>query len=221
MGQRYHYYGCAFQARRGNTVCANRTYLPQAAIEQELLDLLVGMVLTPATTERLLTVVNTRLRAQATAARPRLQELKAALARVDREIGNLTRAVARGDFASLERVLKAAEARRATLLAELEGLEQVRAPGVLQLTPAALERHLQELTQQLRNGVQGKVRDAIERTVGKITVDADGAMTIEAKPEGLLGLDGRFAPLGSRGPVPSILRTSKTGGSCSIGKKRF
>ena len=115
------------------------------------------------------------------------------------EINNFTRAVARGDFASLEGALKAAETRRTTLLAELESLEQVRAPGVLQLTPAALEHHLQELVQELRSGIQGKVRDAIERTVGKITVDADGTMTIEARPDGLLGVEGRFAPLGCRG----------------------
>jgi hypothetical protein len=93
-GRTYRYYGCAFHARRGNSVCANTTYLPLEATEQELLDLLLAEVLTPATTERLLTEVNARLRAQATVSRPRLKELKAALARVDRELNNFTRAVA-------------------------------------------------------------------------------------------------------------------------------
>jgi hypothetical protein len=36
---------------------------------------------------------------------------------VDRQIGNYTRAIARGDFASLEAALEAAEQRRATLQA--------------------------------------------------------------------------------------------------------
>jgi hypothetical protein len=81
----------------------------------------------------------------------------------------------------------------------LAEVEKMRAPGVLQLTPPALEHHLQALAQELRSGIQGKVRDAIERTVGKITVDADGAITIEARPDGLLGTEGQFAPLGRRG----------------------
>ena len=67
------------------------------------------------------------------------------------------------------------------------------------MTPGALERHLQGLTDELRSGVRGKMRDAIERTVGKIVVDANGTMTIEARPDGLLGIEGRFVPLGCRG----------------------
>jgi hypothetical protein len=148
-----------------------------------------------------------RTRAQASAARPRLQELKAALTRVEREIANFTRAVATGDFSSLEGALTAAEARRATLLAEMVEVEKVRAPGALQLTPAALDRYLQALVQELGSGVQGTVRDALERTVGKITVERDGTMTIETKPDGLLGIEGRFAPLGCRGSGPQSILT--------------
>ncbi len=71
--------------------------------------MLLGRVLIPATTERLPTVVNARLRARATASSPRFKELKGALARVDCEIKNYTRAVTRGDFSSLKGALKAAE----------------------------------------------------------------------------------------------------------------
>ena len=216
-GQRYHYYGCSFHSRRGADVCANRTYLPAEAIEQELLDVLVDRVLTPALAGELLATVNARLRAQAGAARPRLQELKAALARVEREIVNFTRAVAKGDFASLEGALKDAETRRAALRAEVVAVEQVRAPGVLQLTPAALDRYLQALVQELRSGVQGKVRDAVERTVGKITVGIDGTMTIEARTDGLLGIDGRFVPLWCRGSGTTVVRTVLTGTTYSYG----
>ena len=35
----------------------------------------------------------------------------------------------------------------------------------------------------------------IVQTAGKILVDADGTLTIEARPDDLLGLDSRFAPL--------------------------
>ncbi|MGD0265512.1 MAG: recombinase family protein [Candidatus Methylomirabilota bacterium] len=205
-GRKYRYYGCAFHARRGNSVCANATYLPLEATEQELLDLLLAKILTPATTDRLLTEVNARLRAQATAARPRLKELKGALTRVDRELANFTRAVARGDFASLDGALKAAEGRRATLVAELEDLERKGASGVLQVTPAALAHHLQGMTEKLRSGVNGQVREAMEQTITRILVGIDGTLTLEVKPDGLLGLEGRVAQAGCLETGPLVLR---------------
>ncbi len=84
-------------------------------------------------------------------------------------------------------------------------MERKAAPGVPQLTPAALQGHLQGLTEKLRSGLQGPVREAIEQTVGKILVGADGTMTIEARPDGILGIEGRFAPLGCRGDGPIIV----------------
>jgi site-specific DNA recombinase len=212
-GKRYHYYGCAFHAQRGNSVCANRTYLPLETIERELLDLLLAEVLTPATTARLLTEVNAQLRAQAAGVRPRLKELKGALVRVEREITNFTRAVGRGDFASLEGALKGAESRRAALVAELAELERKQAPGVLQLTPAALQGHLEGLAEKLRCGLPGRVREAIEQTVGKILVEADGTLTIQARPDGLLGLEGRFASLGCRGRESNPHGVARVGNS--------
>src|SRR3974377_1701193 len=62
---------------------------------------------------------------------------------------------------------------------------------VLQLTPAALELHLQRLTEKLRSGVHGKVREAIQQSIARILVGVDGSLTIEAKSGGLLGLAGR------------------------------
>jgi hypothetical protein len=146
------------------------------------------VILTPDTLERLLIAVNTKLRAQAAAARPRVMESRRALAQVEREITNYTRAVARGDFASLERALAAAEHRRATLQGELARLDGIQ-PAVLQLTHAALERHLEGMTEKLRSGMTGKVREAIQQSIARILVGVDGGLTIEAKPGGLLGLD--------------------------------
>ena len=159
---RYRYYGCAYHARRGDTVCPNHILLPQEAIERELLDLLQQVILTPATLERLLTAVNAKLRAQATAARPRVKELRRALTLVNREISHFTRAIARGDFASLETALATAEQRRTALQTELAHLDGHQQPAVVQLLPAALERHLKGMTEKLRSGVNGKVREAIQ-----------------------------------------------------------
>ena len=114
---------------------------------------------------------------------------------MEREIANYTRAVARGDFASLERTLTAAEQRRASLQAELAQVTGRPQPAAVQLTPAALERHLQGLTEKLRSGMTGRVREAIEQSVARIVVAVDGSLTIEATPGGLLGLEGNLAQL--------------------------
>ena len=66
---------------------------------------------------------------------------------------------------------------------------------MIQLTPAALERHLEGLTEKLRSGVNGKVLEAIQQSIARILVGADGGLTIEAKPSGLLGFDGSFTQL--------------------------
>jgi hypothetical protein len=164
--------------------------LPQEAIEQDLLEILQQAVLTAATLDRLLSAVNARLRAQAQVSRPRLKELRKALTQVDREIANYTRAVGRGDFASLETALAAVEQRRATLQAELARLNGGQSSATIQLTPAALELRLQGMTEKLRSGVNGKVREALQQSIARILVGVDGSLTIEAGPGGLLGLEG-------------------------------
>jgi hypothetical protein len=57
------------------------------------------------------------------AARPRVKEIRRSLVQVNREIANYTRAIASGDFSSLDATLGAAECRRAALQAELAGLD--------------------------------------------------------------------------------------------------
>jgi len=195
---KYYYYGCARHARRGNAVCPNRTLLPQANVERDLLDILQQQVLTPDTLEKILKAVNAKLRAQAAASRPRVAEVKKALAQVDRQIANYTRAIARGDFASLESALGAAEQRRASLQAELATLDGKQQTAIIQLTPAALEHRLHGMIEKLRSEVNGKVREVIEQAVARILVGIDGSLMIEAKPGGLLGLEGHAAQLSAQ-----------------------
>jgi hypothetical protein len=54
------------------------------------------------------------------------------------------------------------------------------------------------MTEKLRSGVNGKVREAIQQSVARILVGADGSVTIEAKPGGLLGVEGNLSPLECR-----------------------
>jgi hypothetical protein len=177
--------------------CAITHAAPAGSHRAGNLEILQQAVLTPELLDRLLTVVNARLRAQATVSRPRITELRKALTRVDREIANYTPAIGKGDFSSLERALAAAEKRRSALQAELARLDGNQ-PAVLQLTPAALARHLEGMTEKLRSGVNGKVREAIQQSIARILVGGDGSLTIEAIPGGLLGLDGNISQVECR-----------------------
>ena len=118
-----------------------------------------------------------------------------------------TRAISTGDFSSLEQALGSAEQRRSILQAELARLDGDQ-PAVLQLTPAALERHLQGLTEKLRSGVNGKVREVIQQAIARILVAVDGSLTIEAMSGGLLGLDSDFGP--SEGAMGRVLLETHT-----------
>jgi hypothetical protein len=141
------------------------------------------------------------------AACPRVRELRRMLTLVTREIETYGRAVARGDFASLERALGAAEHRRATLQAELAQLDGSQQPAVVQLTPAMLERHLHGTTEKLRGGANGKDREAIQQSIARILVGVDGSLTIEAKPGGLLGVEMNTAQL-ENGQAQSLVEPS-------------
>lgn len=52
------------------------------------------------------------------------------------------------------------------------------------------------MTEKLRSGQNGKVREAIQQTFARILVGADGSVTIEAKSGGLLGAEGMHARSG-------------------------
>jgi hypothetical protein len=112
--------------------------------------------------------------------------------------------VGRGDLASLELALAAAERRRATLQAELARLNGGHPSAVLRLIPAALEVRLQGLTEKLRSGLNGQVREAIQQSIARILVGTDGSMTIEARTGGLLGLEGHLGQVGDR-EAPTLL----------------
>lgn len=166
--------------------------------EDEYLDLLQHAILTPATLDRLLTAVNAEL---------------PPLAEANREIANYTRAVGPGDFTSLETALAAAGHRWATLLTELTQLDGSQQPAVIQPTPAVLQRHLYEMTEKLRSEVNGRVREAIQASLARILVAMDGSLTIEAKPDGLLGVEQTHAHLGDTREESPMIRQAITSSS--------
>ena len=113
------------------------------------------------------------------------------------KIANSSQAAAQGDSPSLETTLAFAEQRQEMLEAELAQLDGSQQPTVMHLTPAKLERHLQGMTEKLRSGVNGKVQEAIQQSVARILVGFDGTLTIEAKPDALLGVEEIHARLGA------------------------
>jgi hypothetical protein len=44
------------------------------------------------------------------------------------------------------------------------------------------------MIEKLRSGVNGKVREAIQQSITRILVGVDGTVTLETKPDGLLGV---------------------------------
>jgi len=127
-----------------------------------------------------------------------VKEIRRALVQVNREIANYTRAIARGDFASLETAVATAEHCRATLQAELAQLDGSQQPAVIQFTPAMLERPLQGMLENLRSGMTGRVREAVQRSIARNLVGVDGTLTIKPKPDGLPGVVESLGLLGCR-----------------------
>ena len=65
--------------------------------------------------------------------------------------------------------------------------------------------HPQGLTEKLRSGVNGKVREVIQQAIARILVGTDGSLTINAKPGGLLGLEEHLAQVDGQQEERSIL----------------
>jgi hypothetical protein len=83
-------------------------------------------------------------------------------------------------------------------------IEEARPPGGDDpADPQVLERHLAGLTDKLRSGSTGRVREAIRASVEKIVVAEDGSLTLDVKPEGLLGAQAAMADSTCRvtGPI--------------------
>lgn len=98
-----------------------------------------------------------------------------------------SQAVAQGDSPSLETIVAFAEQRQEILQAELAQPDGSAQPTVVQLRPAALERHLQGMIEKSRSHMTGGVREVIQQSIARILNGVDGSPTIEAKVTGLLG----------------------------------
>ncbi len=80
----------------------------------------------------------------------------------------------------MEQALGVAERRRAALQTEMARLDGDQ-PAVLQLTPAALERRIQGMTETLRSRMSGRVRESVQQSVGRILVGVVGSLMKQSR----------------------------------------
>ena len=79
------------------------------------------------------------------------------------------------------------------------------------------DRHLEDLTEKLHHGDMGRVREAIRATIERTVVGEDGSLTLDVKPQGLLGARAAIAHSGYRGSGARVVRTVLTGTTYSYG----
>ena len=141
--QRAFFYGCSAHHKRGSTVCENNVVQRMETIDDAVLKVIGGDVLRPAVIMAVIDAVVAELKPQAF--KRTVDRQRKALRDVEREIGNLTKAIAAGGpLDSLVTELKSSEGRRAELVASIESAEAV---DVRRLDRKGIERTVrQQLT---------------------------------------------------------------------------
>jgi site-specific DNA recombinase len=124
-GQRKVFYGCSAHHRKGTSVCTNSLTVPMDVADAKVIAELKNSLLDPRVVETAMRRATTRL----TRAAPAQGTLRRELASVERELGNLTTAVATGgDVRTLVAAMRDREARRQTILADLNIIEHGTTP---------------------------------------------------------------------------------------------
>jgi DNA invertase Pin-like site-specific DNA recombinase len=168
------FYRCNYNWKRGPSICTASVIVPQDIVDREILAA-VEQHLDPRVFQRALEMLAERLRASYLQRDERRTELERDLLDVDRKTQHLVDAIARGEVVDpLIARLKAEQARKQTLVAELQGLPAVRP----ELDPAKvlaaarhklddlrdlLRRHPSQARQVLRKLTQGHLMcEAVE-----------------------------------------------------------
>jgi Recombinase zinc beta ribbon domain len=152
---RRHLYGCLAFAKRGTSICGNGLRLPIDRVDDAVLKALGGEVLRPAVVMAVLDGVFAEL-SPTSLTRDRDQQ-RALLADIEKEIGNLTKAIAAtGPLDSLVTELQARERRRAELSATLAASRLLK---VEQLDRGAIERRVRVHLDRWRTLLATHVQD--------------------------------------------------------------
>ena len=207
-------YGCATRQNRGKVVCDCMVTVDAAAAEQAVLDELEDIFCGDGFLDRLVLRVQQRWR-EARAAQAQqhtsLNTLRNELARIETEIRNLVKAIARGRLVEeLTEEMDAAEARRDRLRQEIAVAEGTDLPAALNVLPATVRQIVSDLPRMLAAGQVEQVKSAMTRLVGKIEVTGEerpgrkrpgAVLVLRGSLEALLQLTGKVTTGGSPGGI--------------------
>ncbi len=125
-------YGCGRHKDRGPAACQNDRLIPRGTTERKLIGLLTDDLLSPARVQELQQYVWAAIKARQDGAGAADKAARQRLAELERDIGNLTEAVAAmGLSVALRERLGLAEAERSQLLAGLAADQPSRFPGLI------------------------------------------------------------------------------------------
>ncbi len=170
-------YSCSTRQNRGEVVCDCMVTVDAAAAEHAILHELEDLFCTDGFLDRLVQQVQQRWK-QARAAQVQhetsLTALRDELARVEGEIQQLVKAIAKGLLVEdLEEEMRAAEARRDYLRQQTTAAEGADLPAALSVLPGTVRRMVSDLPRMLAAGQVDQVKGALKRLVGKIEVHGE------------------------------------------------
>lgn len=165
-------YGCSRNHK--TALCANRLRLPIERVDDAVLQAIIDQVLTETVVEAVVERVMMRLSPNVVSSD--MQELRASLVRVQREIDNLATAIARGgEFESLLKKLSACERERNDLRAAIKGRERVEGQRIVRTKVEAGVRLRVENWRELLNRRKTHARQLLrEMLAGPITFERAG-----------------------------------------------
>jgi site-specific DNA recombinase len=162
------FYGCAYNSKRGPEVCPNNVHLPQAILEQAVLDAMAEALdehLVAAAIERAVG----RLREGQETEVDRRASIEREISVIEAKQQRLVEAIKHGEaLEPLVAALKVEQERQAALRAELEGFAQFA--NVSSLDRKRLERDLTALAADARELLGGHTREA-RRLLQKMLID--------------------------------------------------
>jgi site-specific DNA recombinase len=163
-------YACSQHANKGPAVCANsltiKTNVADEVIASEIRDRLA----TPQKLEEAAEIMREELALAMNEIPDRESDIRDALSKLDNEISNFVRAIGSGvDASSVADALKAAEARRAEVRAELVKVQATPKPAEVVLHPNAALNMIKNLTSAFQLDVPA-AREALRHYLGPITM---------------------------------------------------
>jgi len=173
-------YGCTRHWRRGPAACGNNLLVRRDLAEERIGRLLQEKLYTPEAVERLVDLVNARLRGRQGTVDGERARLLGERDQVNRRLDGLRRFIEQGDgSARVREWLREAEQQAAQIEGRLGQLNEQERPASLQVHPAKVRAYLDDLRGTLTKG-GARPRQLLQADIERIVVHPIRAET--AKP---------------------------------------